>query len=118
MPIHQGDLYWLAAAAPGQTHAPYSHPYVVIQDDLLNNSRLSTVVVCALTSNLKRLNEPGNILLEPSEGNLPRQSVIIVSQLEAVEKAALGEYIGSLSKARVEQIFAGIRFQQTSFFTR
>jgi mRNA interferase MazF len=118
MLIRQGDIYWLSAAATGQPHIDYAHPYVVIQDDLLNNSRLKTVVVCALTTNLKRLSEPGNILLEVGEGNLPRQSVIVVSQIEAVEKTQLGEFIGSLSKTRVEQIFAGLRFQQTAFFAR
>ena len=75
-------------------------------------------MVCALTSNLKRRTEPGNVLLEPGEANLPKQSVVVVSQVDAVEKTQLGEYIGTLSAQRVAQIFAGMRFQQTSFFTR
>jgi mRNA interferase MazF len=76
------------------------------------------VVVCALTSNLHRANEPGNVLLEVGEGNLPQQSVVIVSQVSSVDKARLGERIGSLSDTRVEQILAGLRFQQVSFFGR
>jgi mRNA interferase MazF len=91
---------------------------VVVQDDVFNHSRIDTVVVCALTSNLKRANEPGNVLLDVGEGNLPRQSVVVVSQVSSVEKARLGERIGSLSDARVEQILAGMRFQQLSFFNR
>jgi mRNA interferase MazF len=74
--------------------------------------------VCALTSNLHRASEPGNVLLEPGEGNLPRQSVVVVSQIDAVDKARLGERIGSLSSARVDRILAGLRFQQTSFLPR
>jgi mRNA interferase MazF len=91
---------------------------VVVQDDVFNHSRITTVVVCALTSNLHRANEPGNVLLEVGEGNLPRQSVVVVSQISSVDKARLGERIGSLSDARVEQILAGLRFQQVSFFER
>jgi mRNA interferase MazF len=91
---------------------------VVVQDDVFNHSRISTVVVCALTSNLHRANEPGNVLLEVGEGNLPRQSVVVVSQISSVAKARLGERIGSLSDTRVEQILAGLRFQQVSFFQR
>jgi len=41
-----------------------------------------------------------------------------VSQVSSVDKARLGERIGSLSEARVEQILAGLRFQQVSFFDR
>jgi mRNA interferase MazF len=90
----------------------------VVQDDVFNHSRVSTVIVCALTSNLHRAAEPGNVLLDPGEGGLPRQSVVVVSQIAAVDKARLGERIGALSEARVEQILAGLRFQQASFFRR
>ena len=90
----------------------------MVQDDVFNHSRITTVVVCALTSNLHRATEPGNLLLEVGEGNLPQQSVVVVSQVSSIEKTRLGERIGSLSAARVEQILAGLRFQQASFFAR
>lgn len=95
--------------------APYAHPYVVVQDDVFNLSRLTTVIVCALTSNLHRATEPGNVLLDVGEGGLPRQSVVVVSQLESVERSRLGEYIGTLTAARVDQVLAGLRFQQASY---
>jgi mRNA interferase MazF len=114
MRIDRGDLFWIAPeAAPGP-----AHPHVVVQDDVFNHSRVATVVVCALTSNLHRAEEPGNVLLDAGEGNLPAQSVVVVSQIMSVEKARLGARIGALSEARVQQIVAGLRFQQRSFFTR
>jgi len=116
--INRGDVFWIG---PDDSRGPvpsYSHPHVVVQDDVFNHSRITTVVVCALTSNLHRANEPGNVLLDAGEGNLPRQSVVVVSQISSVDKARLGERIGSLSDARVEQILAGLRFQQVSFFGR
>jgi mRNA interferase MazF len=118
MNIKQGDLYWLHATRLGASEAGYAHPYVVIQDDVINRSRINTVVVCALTSNPKRMTEPGNVLLEAGEANLPRQSIIVVSQVDTVEKTQLGDYIGSLSRQRIEQILAGMQFQQLSFFAR
>lgn len=111
--IKQGELYWLQVQEPG-----YPHPHVVIQDDAINGSRINTVVVCALTSNLKRATEPGNLLLEVGEANLTRQSVVVVSQVDMVDKTELGEYIGALSQQRIEQILAGMRFQQLAFFAR
>ena len=118
MAIDQGDIYWLHTREVSGGEAGYPHPYVVIQDDVINHSRINTVVVCALTSNRNRMTEPGNVLLEPGEANLPRQSIVVVSQIETVEKTQLGEYIGSLSQQRIKQIFAGMRFQQLSHFVR
>lgn len=116
--INRGDVFWLE---PDDSRGPvpsYSHPHVVVQDDVFNHSRITTVVVCALTSNLHRASEPGNVLLEVGEGNLPKQSVVVVSQISSVTKSRLGERLGSLSDTRVEQILAGLRFQQVSFFGR
>ena len=116
--IHRGDLFWIGLEESGGPLPSYAHPHVVVQDDVFNRSRITTVVVCALTSNLHRSSEPGNVLLDPREGNLPQQSVVVVSQISAVEKARLGERIGGLSQERVEQILSGLRFQQASFFRR
>ncbi|GMV28069.1 MAG: hypothetical protein AMXMBFR59_01940 [Rhodanobacteraceae bacterium] len=110
--IRRGDLFWIA---PDDSRGPapdYAHPHVVVQDDLFNRSRIATVVVCALTSNLQRASEPGNVLLDPGEGGLPRQSVVVVSQIDSVDKTRFGARIGALSPARVEQVLAGLGFQQ------
>lgn len=116
--IRRGGLYWIGPDVSHGSVPGEPHPHVVIQDDVFNRSRIDSVVVCALTSNLKRAVEPGNVLLEPGEGDLSKQSVVVVSQVSAVPKANLGEFIGVLSEARVDQILAGLRFQQASFFDR
>jgi mRNA interferase MazF len=116
--INRGDLFWME---PDDARGPapsYSHPHVVVQEDVFNHARITTVIVCALTSNLHRASEPGNVLLDVGEGNLPQQSVVVVSQISSVDKSRLGAWIGSLSAARVDQILAGLRFQQVSFFRR
>jgi mRNA interferase MazF len=69
--------------------------------------------VCALTTNLQRAKSPGNVLLEAGEANLPRQSVVVVSQVSTVNKTQLGQYIGSLSGERIHQILNGMQFLQT-----
>ena len=112
MQIHQGDIYWAVEGGAEGPEAGIPHPYVVIQEDYLNRSRLRTVVVCALTSNRKRASLPGNVLLDPGEGNLPRQSVVEVSKLSTLDKIQLGQLIGRLAPARVDEILSGIRFLQ------
>ncbi len=117
-PIQRGDLFWLAPDPERGSVPGTAHPHLVIQDDVFNLSRVHTVIVCALTTNLQRAHEPGNVLLELGEGNLPKQSVLVVSQVSSVEKAALGEYIGTLSELRVDQVLDGLRFQQAAYFRR
>ena len=108
MQIRRGDLFWVSPSETNRIPSDYSHPHVVIDENTSN-----TVVVCALTSKLKRAKEPGNVLLEEGEANLPRQSVIVVSQVSIVEKTELGEHIGTLTEQRIKQVQAGIRFLQS-----
>ena len=116
--IRRGDIFWIAPDPSKGSIPGHAHPHVVIQDDVFNDSRISSVIVCALSSNLRRGNEPGNVMLAAEEGNLPKRSVAIVSQVSSVYKTRLGERIGALSPDRVDQIIAGLRFQQASFFNR
>ncbi len=108
--VNQGDVFW------AQLEDGIPHPHVVIQDNLLNHSRIQTVAACALTSNLKRASLPGNVLLEAGEANLPKPSVVEASKVSSIPKAALGAYIGAVSAERISQILAGMRFLQASFY--
>jgi mRNA interferase MazF len=112
MTINQGDVYWVRPKGPDGSEPEYAHPHVVIQDNVINRSRVNTVVVCALTTNMKRAKAPGNVPLDAGEANLPKRSVVVVSQVSTVDKADLGGYIGSLDERRVSQILAGMRFLQ------
>jgi mRNA interferase MazF len=106
--IHQGDVYWIDLGQPIGSEPAYIHPYVVIQNDILNRSQIRTVIVCALTTNLRRAKAPGNVLLEVGEADLPEQSVVNVSQIFTVDKTLLTEKIGCLTRQRVQQILVGL----------
>lgn len=109
MVIRQGDVFWIDLEEPTGSSPGYRHPHVVVQNNLFNESRIQTVVVCALTSNLKRAEAPGNVLLDKGEGGLPKASVVNVSQLFTVDKGQLTEKCGTLSPRRVREIASGIR---------
>jgi mRNA interferase MazF len=107
--IHQGDVYWITLDEPSGSSPGYRHPHVVVQNNVFNESRIHTTVVCTLTSNLKRANAPGNVLLDAGEAGLSKPSVVLVSQLFTVDKSDLTEHSGTVSKRRVRQILDGIR---------
>ena len=107
--IRQGDIYWIEFEEPEGSEPGYKHPHVVVQNNLFNRSQLNTILVCPLTSNLKRANSPGNVLLNKRETNLPKPSVVNVSQVFTVDKSQLGDYVGTLSLERLGQVLDGIK---------
>jgi mRNA interferase MazF len=106
--IRQGDVYWIDFGKPSGSGPGFLRPCVVVQNDAFNESRIHTVVVCALTSNLRRAAVPGNVLLDEGEAELPERSVVNVSQLFTVDKDDLLDRIGALSAERVGEVFEGI----------
>ncbi len=108
MVINQGDVFWIDFGEPSGSEPGYRHPHVVTQNNVFNRSRISTVVVCALTSNLERAKAPGNVLLNKGEANLPEESVANISQIFTVNKSDLSVKIGSLPRKRIYQILEGI----------
>jgi len=94
---------------PHGSEPGYRHPHVVIQNNVFNESKINTVVVCTLTSNLKRANTPGNVLLKKGEGNLPKDNVVNITQIITVNKSDLVEKIGTLPSSKNKQIFEGIK---------
>lgn len=109
MIIRQGDIFWVNLGSPKGSEPGYRHPHVVIQNDVFNASRINTVVVCALTTNLRRAQAPGNVTLNKEEANLAKKSVVNISQVLTVNKSDLKDKIGSLSSERTKEIIDGIK---------
>ena len=84
-----------------------------MQNDALNASRLGTVMVCALTSNLRLARYSGNVRLAAGEAGLPKPCVVNVTQVFTINKSDLGDWLGRLSAARVRQVIAGVRLVLT-----
>ena len=85
--IRQGQVYWLEFGPETGSAPAGRHPCVVVQNDIFNRSAIATSVVCLITSNLLRANAPGNVLLKKGEANLPKASVVNISQILTVDKA-------------------------------
>jgi mRNA interferase MazF len=81
----------------------------VLQADAFNRSRLATVVVASLTTQLKYATAPGNVTCRPRGTGLPAVSVINVSQISAVDKGFLGERIGQLPSHLTRDVEEGVK---------
>jgi len=109
MVIKKGSIYWVDFS-PGKGSEPKGRrPGLVIQNNILNESKLNTVLMVAITSTMKFGELPGNIVLRKGEANLPKKCVINVTQIKSVDKRSLKEKIGSLSQKRMDQVYEGVR---------
>lgn len=105
----QGDIFWVRFGHSGDSGPSGKRPAVVIQNDLLNKSNINTTVVSLITSNLKMEKVPGNVGLKKGMGNIPKSSVVVVSQIATIDKTRLLERIGSLDNVTIEKILDGCR---------
>ncbi len=108
MTFKQGELYWIDLGEPRGSAPGFRHPHIIVQNDLFNSSKISTTVVCTLTTNLQRRKAPGNVLLPKGEGNLTKPSVVNVSQIFTVDKCDLVKRIGMISNDKLQDVLAGI----------
>ena len=106
--MSQGEVWWADLGEPAGSEPGYRRPVVIVQGDMFNRSKLSTVVCVALTSNVRWAEAPGNVMLSPRQTGLPKQSVANVSQVVTLDKAALDQCVGKLPRAKMDLIHTGI----------
>jgi mRNA interferase MazF len=106
--IRQGQVYWLDIGLTRGSAPAERHPCVVVQNDIFNQSAIRTSVVCLITSNLGRADAPGNVPLKKGEGNLPKASVVNISQILTVDKTELVEYVGKITPAAAAAVNEGL----------
>jgi mRNA interferase MazF len=107
--MKRGEIWWASLSIPEGSEPGYRRPVVVVQADPFNRSRIQTVVVAAITSNIRIADAPGNVLLPKREGRLSKDSVVNVSQLLTLDKTFLTERVGRVSAASMGAIDEGLR---------
>jgi mRNA interferase MazF len=107
--MQRGDIWWANLPEPTGSASGYRRPVVVIQADAFTRSRIATIIIVAITSNLRLATAPGNVFLPATESGLPKDSVINVSQIITLDKAMLDEYVDRISATTLTQVEEGIR---------
>ena len=109
MVIRKGSIYWVDFS-PGKGSEPIGRrPGLVVQNDILNDSNLNTVIMLAITSTMKFGELPGNVVLKKGEANLPKKCVVNVTQIKSVDKKSIKEKIGTLPKKRLDEVHEGLK---------
>lgn len=105
----RGEIWWANLPRPTGSEPGLRRPVLVIQSDAFNKSKINTVVCVVLTSNLKLSKAPGNVLLEKNDSNLPKASVVNISQIITVDKSSLSECVGTIRKQLFNKVNNGIK---------
>jgi len=108
MVISQGDVCWASLDNPVGSSPGFRRPVAVVQGDAFNASRIATVVVIPLTSNVRLAAAPGNVLLAAASTGLPKDSVANVSQIVTVDRSLLTERVWRLADSDLQLLLAGI----------
>ncbi len=107
--MRRGEIWWAALGSPAGSRPGYRRPVLILQTNTFNESRLRTVVVAAITSNLRLAEAPGNVRCGPQETGLGKPSVVNVSQVATADKKQLLEKAGRISGRLLARVEDGVR---------
>jgi mRNA interferase MazF len=107
--MNRGELWWADLAEPRGSEPAKRRPVVIVQEDALTRSRLETVMVVPVTSNLKRAAAPGNVVLSRSHSKLRVESVALACQVLTIDRHFLTEKISTLPRSTMARLDAGLR---------
>ena len=105
----RGEIRLANFGIPDGSEAGYVRPVLIVQDNDFNESKIRTIVVLPLTTNLNLADAPGNVFISKKESKLKSDSVIITPQLYAIDRSKINDKISKVSKEIMRQVEVGIR---------
>ena len=109
MVVERGDLWWADLGEPEGAEPGFRRPVLIGQAEAFNRSRLQTVIAVVLTSNLRLVDAPGNVLMPAKATGLPKDSVANVSQVITLDRDFLTEKAGRLRGQLLKDVDNGLR---------
>lgn len=107
--MRRGEIWWASLPVPAGSGPGLRRPVLVIQSNPFNDSRISTVLIAAITSNLALADAPGNVRIAKSDSGLSKPSVVNVSQVLTVDRSFLTRRVRALSGAAMQRVDDGLR---------
>lgn len=107
--ISRGELWWADLGEPRGSAPARRRPVLVVQADAYNGSRLATVVVVVVTTNLRLAGMPGNVALPAAHTGLPQDSVLNATQIATVSREHLESRIGAVPVWLLPEVDRGLR---------
>jgi mRNA interferase MazF len=107
--MKRGEIWWASLPSLTGSGPGFRRPVIVIQANSFSESRIGTVVVAIVTTNLTIGGAPGNVRLGKADSGLSKPSVVNVSQLFTIDRSLLTERVRALPSQSMHQVEAGLR---------
>ena len=107
--MDRGEIWWARLPQPFGSEPGFHRPVVVIQSDRFSRSQIGTIIVAAVTRNVRLRVAPGNVYLPRRTGGLDHESVVNVSQLVTLDRRRLHDLVGRLPPAKLRDLEDGLR---------
>lgn len=99
--VKRRDMYWGNFDPVIGSEQGGVRPCLIIND--VGNKYSPTVIVAAITSNIKKDKMPTHYILDTTCG-LYTESMVLLEHLRAVDKGRLIEYIDTVSESKMKEI--------------
>lgn len=107
--VRRGEIWWADLPEPRGSEPGFRRPVLIVQANAFNRSRISTIMVAAITTNVALAAAPGNVLLPHRISGLRDESVVNVSQLIALDRSFLVEQVGKITASIQAAVDEGLR---------
>ena len=107
--MKRGELWWATLPAPSGSGPGSRRPVLIVQANAFNLSRIATVIVAVVTSNLALADASGNVRIGKADSGLTKASVVNISQLFTVDRALLSERVRALPAETMQRVDDGLR---------
>lgn len=107
--MYRGEIWWATLPPPIGSSPGGRRPVLILQADRFNRSRINTLVIVVITTNLKLATSLGNVLLPTEDSGLDRDSVINVSQIATVDRSQLTDYVGTIPEKVLARVEEGVK---------
>lgn len=107
--MKRGEIWWASLPIPTGSGPALRRPVLIIQSNPFNDSRIATVIVAVITSNLSLADAPGNVRVGKSESALAKPSVVNVSQIITIDRSILTQRVRAVPAVTMHRVDEGIR---------
>ncbi len=104
----RGEIWWVDFGIPFGSEPGFKRPVLIVQDDEFNASAIQTVVIVPFSTNLALVEAPGNVYFAKDETGLSKDSVLVNSQIIAIDRRRLVERISRVEKRLFGEIEEGL----------
>ena len=109
MVVERGQVWSADLGEPEGSEPGYNRPVLIVQSDAFNRSRVHTVIAVVLSTNLRLVDAPGNVLIPAKASGLRKDSVANVSQIITVDREFLLQLAGRVRGQFLKDVENGIR---------